>query len=342
MNRPGFRLPVVAGCALALLASAGCAVTLEGDGASTNQTTAPVALSSWNDGPVKATIVDFVDRVTREGGPDYVAPHNRVATFDNDGTLWAEKPLYFQFAFVYERIRALAPDNPGWANEEPFKTIIDSDATFPPGIVESDFLTLLVAGQTGTTQAEFAAQARSFLATARHPQLDRLYPELVYQPMLELLDYLRDHDFEVHIVSGGTVEFIRAYADRVYGVPPENVVGSSFAYEFRDTSAPPQFLRQPSLTVFNDSAAKPVNIQLHIGKRPILAFGNSNGDIEMLELATGGGGASLALLLHHDDAEREFAYDTGTERALTTAAQRGWTVVSMRDDFATLFPAQGR
>ncbi len=342
MNRPGFRILVVVGCGFALLASTGCTVTSGGDGASTSQSPTPAALASWNDGPVKAAIVDFVDRVSRQGGPDYVAPHDRVATFDNDGTLWAEKPLYFQFAFVYDRLRALAPQNPGWANEEPFKTILNSDAIFPSGIVESDFLKLLVAGQTGTSQAEFAEEARAFLATARHPQLDRLYPELVYEPMLELLDYLRENDFDVHIVSGGTVEFIRVYADRVYGVPPENVIGSSFAYEFRDTSATTEFFRQPNLTVFNDTAAKPVNIQLHIGKRPILAFGNSNGDIEMLELATGGDGASLALLLHHDDAEREFAYDAGAEQALTTAAQRGWTVVSVRDDFATVFPNPGR
>ena len=341
MNHSRSRI-LAAVCMLALLASAGCSVTVEGGDSTSrpSQSTTAAELSGWTDGPAKAAIVDFVARVTRQGGPDYVAPEGRVATFDNDGTLWAEKPLYFQFAFVYDRIRAWAPQNPDWADEEPFKTIIDSDAAFPPGIVDADFVKLLVAGQTGITQAQFAEQAGTFLASARHPTLDRLYPELVYEPMVELLGYLRAHEFEVHIVSGGTVEFIRAYADRVYGVPPENVVGSSFGYEFRDNSGTPQILRQPSLTVFNDSATKPTNIQLHIGKRPVLAFGNSNGDIEMLELATGGSGASLALLLHHDDADREFAYDTGAEQALSDAAQNGWTVVSMKDDFATVFPTR--
>jgi len=339
MNRPRFRFPIAAACAFALLASVGCTAT-DGDGASSRRSATPAPLGSWNDGPAKAAIVDFVDRVTRDGSTDYVAPAGRVATFDNDGTLWAEKPLYFEFAFVYDRIRALARQNPAWTNEEPFKTVIDSDATFPPGIEESDFTKLIVAGLTGTSQAEFTRNATAFLASARHPELDRLYTELVYQPMLELLDYLREHDFEVHIVSGGAVEFIRAYAEDAYGVPPENVVGSSFAYQFRDTSGSAEIFRQPNLTVFNDNAAKAANIQLHIGKHPILAFGNSNGDIQMLELATGHGGPSLALLLHHDDADREFDYDAGAEQALGDAARRGWIVVSMKGDFTTVFPAQ--
>jgi hydroxymethylpyrimidine pyrophosphatase-like HAD family hydrolase len=188
------------------------------------------------------------------------------------------------------------------------------------------------------TQAQYSAAAETFLATARHPQLDALYTDLVYQPMLELLDYLRAGGFDVHIVSGGTVEFIRAYADDVYGVPPQSVVGSSFAYEFRDTSGIPEIFRNPDLSVFNDSAVKPVSIQLHIGKRPILAFGNSDGDLQMLEYTDDGSGPALALLLHHDDAEREFAYDEGAENALQAAGERGWTVVSMKNDFARVFP----
>jgi phosphoserine phosphatase len=336
------RARLTAGVVL-LLAAGACAVTIGGGGGDSDAATATggaqsVALSSWNDGAAKTTIIDFVERVTRQGSPDYVEPRHRVATFDNDGTLWAEKPLYFEFAFVYERIRALAPQNPGWTTQGPFNKVLGNDDVFPPGIVVDDFQPLLIAAMTGMTEAEFDAQTQAFFATARHPRFDRSYAELVYEPMVELLDYLRAHDFDVHIVSGGTVEFMRAYADEAYGVPPQNVVGSSFAYEFRDTTGVPEIFRQPNLAVFNDSAAKPVNIQLHIGKRPILAFGNSNGDIQMLEFATGGTRTGLALLLHHDDAEREYAYDQGAEQALRTAAANGWTVVSIKDDFTTVFP----
>jgi len=338
-----FRLCARIAAGVVLLAGAGaCSVTVGGDGgdgdAAATGAAQSVALSSWNEGAARTTILEFVERVTRQGSPDYVEPRHRVATFDNDGTLWAEKPLYFEFPFVYERIRELAPQNPGWKTQEPFSKVLSNDDVFPPGIVADDFRPLLIAAMTGMTQAEFDAQTRAFFATARHPRFDRSYAELVYEPMVELLDYLRAHDFDVHIVSGGTVEFMRAYAEEAYGVPPQNIVGSSFAYEFRDTTGVPAIFRQPNMTVFNDSAAKPVNIQLHIGRRPILAFGNSDGDIQMLEFATGGARTGLALLIHHDDAEREYAYDTGAEQALSTAAANGWTVVSIKDDFATVFP----
>jgi len=299
-------------------------------------------LASWNEGPAKRAIAEFVGRVTNERHPDFVPPEDRIATFDNDGTLWAEKPLYFQFAFVIDRVHRLAPQHPEWSDEQPFKAILEGDAVSLHGDGAADIAKLLTATQAGMTQTEYAEAADAFLRSARHPRFDALYTELVYQPMLELLDYLRSRGFDIHIVSGGTVEFIRAYSNEVYGIPPQSVVGSSFAYEFRDTSGIPEIFRMPELAVFNDEAVKPASIELHIGKVPILAFGNSDGDLQMLEYTDNGAHPALSLLLHHDDAEREYAYDEGAENALQAAAERGWTVVSIKEDFARVFPGSGQ
>ncbi len=294
-------------------------------------------LPSWADRAPKQRILDFVARVTEEGGADYVPPAERIATFDNDGTLWVEKPLYVQFAFLFHEIDRMAPNHPEWKKTQPFRAALDHDFEAIDRLGLQAGLTLLLTTHTGMTQQEFARLAGEFFAAARHPRYHRLYTELVYQPMLELLDLLRANDFHIFIVSGGTVELIRSFAEDVYGVPPENVVGTSFRYRFEAQPAPGRIWREPKIVSFNDRGEKPANIQLHIGRRPILAVGNSDGDIQMLEFAPRSR-PHLALLVHHDDAEREYAYDEGTEKALRQAEKNGWQVVSIREDFRRVFP----
>jgi len=327
-----------------LAAAAGCSgpggAPPPAEDASTAAAEAAVAdpLPSWNEGAAKQAILDFVERVTDRGGADYIAPEDRVATFDNDGTLWAEKPTYFQVAFLAERLRALAVDHPEWQDTQPYQAVLEQDAEYLSTIGMDEVLELVAATHAGISQVEFEAGARAFLDTARHPRFEARFTEMVYQPMLELLDYLRANGFKPFIVSGGGIDFIRQFSEAVYGIPREDVIGSSLKYEFRETDSGGDIYRLPELGSFDDKEAKPANIQLHIGRRPILAFGNSDGDIQMLQYATDGSGARLGLLLHHDDAEREYDYDHGTERALDMASQRGWTVVSVRDDFRRVFP----
>ncbi len=301
------------------------------------------ALPSWNDGPAKAAIVDFVTRVTTEGGPDFVPAPERIATFDNDGTLWSEQPIYFQFAFALDRVKALAPQHPEWQTEEPFRSVLADDVKGVLAGGEAGLAKLLAATHAGMTTEEFSAIVTDWLATARHPKLQRPYTELVYQPMLEFLAHLRANGFKTYIVSGGGIEFMRTFSERVYGVPPEQVIGSSGKLKFEMRDGKPVMMRLPELDFIDDKEGKPVGIQKFIGRRPIAAFGNSDGDLQMLQWTTAGDGPRFGLIVHHTDAEREWAYDRkshiGTlDKALDEAKARGWTVVSMKDDWKAIYP----
>jgi hypothetical protein len=303
---------------------------------------APDALLSWNDTGTKRSLVEFVEAVTREDGPDFVAPAERIAVFDNDGTLWAEQPLYFQLAFALDRVKALAPMHPEWKDTQPFKGVLENDLGTVLSGGEHALLELVMATHAGITTEEFAEAVRDWLTTARHPNTGRPYTEMVYQPMLELLTYLRANGFKTYIVSGGGIEFIRAFAEEVYGVPPEQVIGSSIktGFELRDGS--PALVRLPELNFVDDKAGKPVAINQHIGRRPLAAFGNSDGDLQMLQWTTAGSGARFALLVRHTDEDREWAYDRSSsigrlDEALDEAQAKGWTVVDMKRDWNRVF-----
>lgn len=304
-------------------------------------------LPSWNDAAARARIVAFVQTVTDPRGQGYVAPAERIAVFDNDGTLWSEQPAYFQLAFAIDRVRALAPKHPEWRTKQPFQGVLEGDLKAVAATGERGLLELVMATHANLTTEEFAAVVRDWVATARHPTLKRPYTELVYQPMLELLSYLRANGFKTYIVSGGGVEFMRVFAEQVYGVPPEQVIGSSIATEYEVRNGKPLIVRQPKIDFIDDKAGKPVAINKFIGRRPIAAFGNSDGDFQMLEWTTAGAGPRLAVIVHHDDAGREFAYDRGShigklERGLDEGPRRAWTIVSMKDDWKTLYPAAQR
>jgi phosphoglycolate phosphatase-like HAD superfamily hydrolase len=299
-------------------------------------------LPSWNDGPAKSRIVDFVNAVTEPGSKDYVAPAERIAVFDNDGTLWGEQPAYVQLAFVIDRVRALAPTHPEWKRKQPFKAVLDGDLKHLAAAGEQGLLDLVMATHADMTSEAFTQIVSEWLATARHPKLDRRYTDLVYQPMLELLAYLRANGFKTYIVSGGGIEFVRVFSQEKYDIPPEQVVGSSIKtrYEVRDGQA--VIVRLPEVDFIDDKAGKPVGIHKFIGRRPIAAFGNSDGDFEMLEYVTSGSGQRLGLIVHHDDAEREFAYDRRSpigrlDRGLDEGPRRGWTIVSMQNDWRTIY-----
>jgi phosphoserine phosphatase len=300
-------------------------------------------LPSWNDGPTRQVITDFVTAVTTETGPDYVPPSERIAVFDNDGTLWSEQPMYVQLAFVLDRLKAMAPEHPQWQEEQPFKAALEGDmATLGDAGLEG-LMQLLMATHAGMTSVEFEQIASDWIAQARHPRFERPYTELVYQPMLELLTYLRENGFKTFIVSGGGVAFMRPWTEGVYGIPPEQVVGSRIAQEYVVQDGEPALVRKPEIAFIDDKAGKPVGIQDHIGRRPILAFGNSDGDYQMLEWTTAGPGRRLGLILHHDDAEREYAYDRDSHfgklsKGLDDAASKGWVLVSMKTDWAQVFP----
>ena len=295
-------------------------------------------LPSWNDTAAKKRIRAFVAEVTNPESPRYVPPEARIAVFDNDGTLWAEKPLYIQAAFVFARVKALAERHPEWKDRQPFQAVLENDREKLAHLDVPDLLQLIAATHADMTRREFREIARRWLEQARHPNGAR-YTALVYQPMLELLRYLRDEGFQTWICTGGGIEFVRLVAKELYGIPPERVIGSSSRMVFELQEGRAVFRRKAELVPpINDKAGKPVLIQRHIGRKPILAFGNSDGDIEMMQYATAGEGPSLALLLHHDDAEREFSYTKGTEKALVEAEKRKWTVVSIRRDFGKVFP----
>jgi hypothetical protein len=300
-------------------------------------------LASWNDGASKQAIVDFVATVTKEGGHDYVAPADRVAVFDNDGTLWGEQPMYVQLAFALDRVRELAPQHPEWKTTEPFKSVLAGDVAGVAASGEKGLMEILGATHAGMTADEFTKIATDWLATAKHPKTGKLYTEMVFQPMLELIRYLKANDFKVFIVSGGGVEFMRPWTERIYGIPPENVVGSMIKAKFDDKDGKPAILRLPDVDFIDDGAGKPVGIYKFIGKRPIAAFGNSDGDFQMLEWTTAGPGRTFGLLVHHDDAAREYAYDRKShfgklDRGLSEGPNLGWTIVSMKDDWKRIYP----
>jgi phosphoglycolate phosphatase-like HAD superfamily hydrolase len=301
-------------------------------------------LSSWNDGVAKQAIFDFVVQVTTPSSPSFVPPSDRIAVFDNDGTLWVEQPLYVQAFFVFDRVRQLAPQHPEWQTQEPFASVLKGDLKAALAGGEPALVELVMATHAGMTTDEFAAIAKDWLTTAQHPSLKRCYTELAYQPMVELLDYLRANGFKTFIVSGGGVEFMRACAESVYGVPPEQIIGSSnkTQYELRDGK--PVILRLPELYFFNDKAGKPAAIQHYIGKRPIAAFGNSDGDLQMLQWTTAGLGETLGMIVRHTDGDREFAYDQGAmsslKDALVEAEKEGWIVVDMQRDWQQIFTFQ--
>jgi len=299
-------------------------------------------LPSWREGKTKQAIVQFVNEVTAGGGPHYVRPTERIAVFDNDGTLWAEQPMYVQLAFVLDRVKALAPRHPEWKEKAPFRSVMAGDMAGVAAGGEKGLLELVAATHAGMTSEEFTAVVTDWLATARHPRFNRPYTELTYRPMLELLAYLRANGFKTYIVSGGGVEFMRPFAEKVYGIPPEQVIGSSIKtrYELRDGK--PAIVRLPEIGFVDDKAGKPVGIQTAIGRRPVMAFGNSDGDFEMLEWTTSGPGLRFGLIVHHDDAVREWAYDRESHvgrlaRGLDEAQQRGWVVASMQRDWKRVF-----
>jgi len=296
-------------------------------------------LPSWNDGAARSGILDFVRRVTDRNGPDFVAAQDRIAVFDNDGTLIIERPTLVQFEFVYNRIKELAPEHPEWATTQPFKAVLEDDRDSLAALGYRRRAPLADAGQGNQFQAEFDAAVARFLATGTHARFDRRYVDLVYAPMIELLRYLEAHDFHVFIVSGGGIDFIRSYAEEVYAIERERVIGSSPKTELRRRDDRVVVYRKTGLKSINAGRFKPLNIWLHIGRRPILAVGNSDGDLDMLRFATQGHAPSLAVLLQHDDAEREYDYAEGAQKALAAAGELGWITVSMRDDFATVFGA---
>ena len=304
-------------------------------------------LPSWTDGSTRKAIVEFVGKVTKEGGPDFVAPAERIAVFDNDGCLWAEQPMYFQVSFALDRVKALAPQHPEWKDQQPFKGVLENDVESVLAGGERALVELVMATHAGTTTEEFAKIVTDWMATARHPKTGRPYTAMVYQPMLELLAYLRANGFKTFIVSGGGIEFMRPWVERVYGIPPEQVVGSSIKTKFELRDGQPVLVRLPEINFIDDKAGKPVGIQQHIGRRPIAAFGNSDGDLEMLQWTAAGRGPRFCLYVHHTDAVREWAYDREShigrlDKGLDEAKAKGWTVVSMKDDWKVIFPVEKR
>jgi hypothetical protein len=299
-------------------------------------------LPSWNEGRAKKSILDFVSAVTREGTPDFVPAPERIATFDNDGTLWCEQPMYVQLAFALDRVKALAGQHPEWKRKQPFRAVLDNDMAALAKAGEKGLVELVMATHAGMTTAEFAQIAGDWIASARHPKFNRPYTDLVYQPMLELLACLRANGFKTFIVSGGGIEFMRPWSERVYGIPPEQVVGSSIKTKFEIDKGKPTLIRLPAIDLVDDGPGKPVGINSHIGRRPIAAFGNSDGDFQMLQWATQSSGKRFGLIVHHTDAEREYAYDRKSsfgklDKALDAASANGWIVVSMKDDWKRMF-----
>lgn len=300
-------------------------------------------LPSWNAGSNKQAIVDFVAAVTQEGGADFVAPGARIATFDNDGTLWVEHPIYTQFAFAIDQVKAMAGDHPEWQTTQPFKAAIENDMDALLKTGRKGLLEILAVTHTDMSTQDFEKSVTGWLATAKHPRFDKPYTSLAYQPMLELLEYLRANGFKTFIVSGGGIEFMRPWTEEVYGIPTEQVVGTSVVTEYKVIDGVPKLMRTPKVAFVDDKEGKPVGILTHIGKRPIAAFGNSDGDYQMLQYTTAGAGKRLGMIVHHDDAEREYAYDRDThigqlDQAMDDAPKEGWHIISMKDDWNRIFP----
>jgi phosphoglycolate phosphatase-like HAD superfamily hydrolase len=311
----------------------------------TGSSLAQEPLPSWNDTAPRKAIVAFVERVTKQGSPDFVPPAERIATFDNDGTLWAEQPLYFQLLFAIDRIKALAPQHPEWKDKEPFASLLKGDVKAALAGGERAIFSILTATHAGMTTDEFEKVAKDWLASARHPTTGRPYTEMVYQPMLELLAYMRANGFKTFIVSGGGVEFMRVFAEKVYGIPPEQVIGSSGVQQFEMRDGKPVLVKLAMVDFIDDKADKPVAIQRVIGRRPIAAFGNSDGDLQMLQWTCAASGPRFCLFVHHTDAEREWAYDRQSsigrlDKGLDAAGADRWTVVDMKRDWKTIFPVR--
>jgi len=317
-------------------------LSADGVGLSAQRETLP----SWYDGPSKSAITEFVRRVTTEGAPGMVPPAERIAVFDNDGTLWSEQPAYFQLLFAIDRVKQLAPQHPEWRTTPLFKAVLDGDMHALAESGEQGLVELIMTTHAGMTTDEFEDIVRQWITTAHHPTTGRPYTEMVYQPMLELLGYLRDNGFKTYIVSGGGIEFMRVFAEEVYGIPPEQVIGSSIETEFEMRDGTPVLVRLPKINFVNDKAGKPIGIQQHIGRRLIAAFGNSDGDLQMLQWTAAGAGPRFCLYVHHTDAEREWAYDRGSaigrlDKGLDEARANGWTVVDMKKDWNRVFPFDG-
>jgi phosphoserine phosphatase len=299
-------------------------------------------LKSWNAGQAKSAIVSFVERATREGTTDYVPPSERIAVFDNDGTLWVEQPVYVQLAFIVDRVKELSARNPDMKDKEPFASVLKGDLSAALAGGQAALLEMVMATHAGMTTDEFADIVSTWIRSAKHPKTKKPYTQMVYTPMLELMQYLRANGFKTFIVSGGGVEFMRPWAESVYGIPPEQVIGSSIKTRFEMRDGQPVLVRLPELNFIDDKAGKPVGIKQHIGRRPIAAFGNSDGDLEMLQWTCGGAGPHFCLFVHHTDAEREWAYDRSShigrlDKGLDEAAARGWTVVNMEKDWNHVF-----
>jgi len=302
-------------------------------------------LPSWNNGPAKSRIVSFVKAVTDKAGKDYVPPAERIAVFDNDGTLWSEQPMYFQLAFALDRVKALAPQHPEWKEKEPFASLLKGDLKGVLAGGEKALVEIVMATHAGMTTEEFEKTVREWIATAKHPRTGRRYNEMTYQPMVELLRYLRASGFKTYIVSGGGIEFMRPWVEQAYGIPPEQVVGSSGKLKFELRDGKPVLVKRNEIDFIDDKEGKPVGIQKFIGRRPIFAFGNSDGDLQMLQWTAAGGGARFMGIVHHTDAEREWAYDRTShigrlDRALDEGQTRGWTIVNMKNDWRTVYPAK--
>ena len=324
-----------------LLLVALCVLSQFSLAASSQMAKAP--LPSWHEGEAKQSIINFVKQVTTTGHSDFVPEQERIATFDNDGTLWAEQPVYFQALFIFDRIKAMAPQHSEWKEQEPFASVLKGDIKKALAGGEKALLEMAMATHADMTVNEFSQLVTDWLATAKHPTTGRLYTEMVYQPMLEVLSYLRANGFKTYIISGGGIEFMRPWAERVYGIPPEQVVGSSIETKFEVRDGKPVLVRLPELNFIDDKEGKPVAINQHIGRRPIAAFGNSDGDFQMLQWVTAGEGARFALYIHHTDADREWAYDRKSavgklDKGLDVAEKQGWTVVDMKKDWKVVFP----
>lgn len=300
-------------------------------------------LPSWNDGPNKQAIIEFVTKTTDQNQASFIPPTRRIATFDNDGTLWSEQPLYFQAIYIFDRIRELAPEHPEWQQKEPYASVLKGDSKSALAGGKQALLEMVMGTHAGVTASEFSEPVADWLASARHSGSGKFYTAMVYKPMLELLDYLRDNDFKVFIVSGGGIDFLRVFAEEVYGIPPEQVVGSSLKAKYEIRNGSPVIVKQAEVDFIDDKAGKPVGIHRYIGRRPVLAVGNSDGDFEMLEWTSAGEGPSLAMIVHHDDAKREWAYDRESHigrlvRGLDEGPQRGWKIISMKNDWNLIYP----
>ena len=320
-------------CVLAALACAAFSTTIQ----------AADPLPSWNDGVAKKSILQFVASVTKKGSPEFVSSAERIATFDNDGTLWCEQPMYFQGLFALDRVKALARQHPEWKEKQPFKAVLENDMKAFAATGEKGAMEVLMAAHAGVTTEEFEKIVKDWIATARHPRFNCPFTDVVYQPMLEVLGYLRENGFKTYIVSGGGIEFMRPWTEKVYGIPPEQVIGSSIKMKYELRDGRPVLLRLPDINFVVDGPGKPVGIQMHIGRRPIAAFGNSDGDLQMLQWAAAGEGPRFMLLVHHTDAEREWAYNRQSpigrlDKALDEAQRRGWTLVDMKNDWKRVFP----